>query len=345
MHELRFGVSYDFRNPPDSGVPDRVLYQEILEQVRWLDTLGADVVWFTEHHFVEDGYLPSWVPVAGAMAALTERVRFGTDICLMPFNHPIRLAEDLAVLDNISNGRVELGLGMGYAPHEFRGFGIPLSRRVSLMDEGIEILQRCFSGERFSYHGRRYRFDDVVITPGYVQEGGPPLWIAGMSEAGAERAARYRSHYLPQGLKRRSFDPWVAALRADGRDPADQRVGIIRSVLVTDDRNTDWPLVRAAERYRMALYQRFFEESGEGLGEDGEPIPQTWIVGDVDHCVSELTGFIEAFGITDVVTMAVPPGLRAEQMAASLERLFTEVAPRVKAGIRGRSHSPASDPG
>ena len=131
MQELRIGVAYDFRNPPDSGRTDQQLYAEILEQVQWLDGLGADLAWFTEHHFVEDGYLPSWVPVAGAMASVTSRMRFGTDICLMPFNHPIRLAEDLAVLDNLSGGRVELGLGMGYAPHEFRGFGFPVSRRVS----------------------------------------------------------------------------------------------------------------------------------------------------------------------------------------------------------------------
>lgn len=331
MPDLRIGVCYDFRNPPDSGVADRILYQEILDQVRWLDRIGADLVWFTEHHFVEDGYLPSWVPVAGAMAAVTERVRFGTDICLMPFNHPVRLAEDLAVLDNLSGGRVELGLGMGYAPHEFRGFGLPVSRRVSLMDEGIEVLQRCFSGERFSYHGKRYQLDDVIITPGYVQEGGPPLWIAAMSEAGAARAVRYGTHFLPQGLKRRAFDPWVAGLERSGRKPGDHRVGIIRSILVTDDRATDWPLVRAAERYRMALYQRFFDESGEGLGETGEAIPQTWIIGDVEHCVAELRAFIDTFGITDIVTMAVPPGLRPNQMAASLERLFRDVAPRLKA--------------
>ena len=330
MPDLRFGVCYDFRNPPDSGVTDRALYGEIMEQVRWLDRIGVDLVWFTEHHFVDDGYLPSWVPVAGAMAAVTERVRFGTDICLLPFNHPVRLAEDLAVLDNLSGGRVELGVGMGYAPHEFRGFGLPVSRRVSLMDEGIEVLQRCFTGERFSYHGTRYQLDDVIITPGYVQEGGPPLWVAAMSEAGARRAARYGTHFLPQGSKRRSYDPWVEALRAGGRDPADTRIGIIRSVLVTDDRNTDWPLVRAAERYRMALYQRFFDESGEGFGDPGEAIPQTWIVGNVAHCVTELQQFIETFGITDIVTMAVPPGLRAEQMGSSLERLFTEVVPRLK---------------
>lgn len=333
MHNLRVGVCYDFRNPPDSGVSDQALYSEILEQVAWLDQIGADLVWFTEHHFVEDGYLPSWIPVAGAMSSVTKHVRFGTDICLMPFNHPVRLAEDLAVLDNLSGGRVEVGLGMGYAPHEFRGFGFPVSRRVSLMEEGIEVLQKCFSGERFSYQGKRYQFEDVVITPGYVQEGGPPLWVAAMSEAGAMRAAHYDTHFLPQGLKANSYDPWIDKLQSTGRNPADYRVGIIRSILVTEDRDKDWQAVRAAERYRMALYQRFFEESGEGFGEKGEPVPQTWIVGDVDECVAELTKFILEFGITDIVSMAVPPGMRAEQMGDSLEKLFTQVVPRVKAGL------------
>jgi len=333
MHPLRFGVSYDFRNPPDSGFSNTRLYAEILEQVQWLETLGADLVWFTEHHFIDDGYLPSWVPVASAMAALTERIRFNTDICLMPFNHPIRLAEDLAVLDNISNGRVELGLGMGYAPHEFKGFGIPRSNRVSLMNEGIEVLQRCFTGEKFSYRGKRYQFDDVVITPGYVQEGGPPLWIAAMSAAGAKRAAKYGSHFLPQGLRKEVDDTWIDAITSSGKDPRQHRKGIIRSVLVTDDRESEWPIIRAAERYRMQLYNRFFEESGEGFGEQGEPIPQTWIVGNEDHCVDEICAFAREFHITDMVTMAVPPGLRSDQMQGSLERLFRDVIPRVKQAL------------
>ena len=334
MHELRIGVSYDFRNPVNSGVSDAHLYAEILEQVKWLDQIGADMVWFTEHHFVEDGYLPSWVPVAGAMAAVTSHVRFGTDICLMPFNHPIRLAEDLAVLDNISGGRVDIGLGMGYAPHEFRGFGFPPSRRVSLMNEGIEVLQQCFTGERFSYHGKRYQFEDVIIKPGYVQKGGPPIWLAAMSEPGALRAAHYDTNFLPQGLRKKSFDPWVEALQSTDRKTSDTRVGIIRSILVTDDRSADWPVIRAAEKYRMQLYNRFFEESGEGFGETGEPVPQTWVVGDVEHCVAELKSFIREFGITDIVTMAVPPGLRADQMGDSLQLLFSEVVPRLKAELK-----------
>lgn len=330
---LRIGVVYDFRNPAESGMNMPDLYAAIIEQVAMLDRLGLDLVWFTEHHFLDDGYLPSWTPVAGAIAARTQHVRLSTDVCLLPFNHPIRLAEDLAVLDNLSNGRIEIGVGMGYAPHEFNGFGLPLSRRVSLTDEGIAVLRHCFSGERFSFNGKRYAFNDVIIRPGYVQPGGPPLWVAAMSEAGAQRAARFDSHLLPQGPRAAALDPWRAALNESGRDPQRYRVGIIRSCLVTDDADRDWPRVRAAERYRYQVYRSF--TTGTGLGgvagnTDDERIPQTWVVGNVDHCVEQLAAFIREYGITDLVTWAVPPGLRPDHMNASLERFCRDVAPRLK---------------
>jgi alkanesulfonate monooxygenase SsuD/methylene tetrahydromethanopterin reductase-like flavin-dependent oxidoreductase (luciferase family) len=332
-HSLRVGVVYDFRNPPNSGIETPRLYAEVLDQVAWLDELGLDLVWFTEHHFVDDGYLPSWIPVAAAMAARTRRVRFSSDICLLPFSHPVRLAEDLAVLDNLSGGRIEIGVGMGYAPHEFRGFGIALPQRVSRTEEGLEVLRHCFAGERFNFHGARYHFDDVVIRPGYVQPGGPPLWLAAMSIGGAQRAARFDCHLLPQGPRNQVLDPWRDALRTSGRDPAAYRVGIIRSCFVTDDPQRDWPAVRAAERYRGQLYSRFFAEAGRhgSWYRDESRIPQTWVVGDVEHCVAELSAFIVEHGITDLVTWAVPPGLRPALMNPSLERFARDVVPRLKA--------------
>jgi alkanesulfonate monooxygenase SsuD/methylene tetrahydromethanopterin reductase-like flavin-dependent oxidoreductase (luciferase family) len=333
---LRCGVVYDFRNPVDSGIATAKLYEEILEQVAWLDTLGLDLVWFTEHHFVDDGYLPSWTPVVGAMAARTRRVRFSSDICILPFSHPLRLAEDLAVLDNLSGGRVEIGVGMGYAPHEFRGFGIPLPERVSRTEEGLEVLRRCFAGERFSFHGKRYRFDDVIVRPGYVQPGGPPLWIAAMSARGAERAARFDAHLLPQGPREQVLDPWLDTLRKSGRDPGRYRVGIIRSCFVTDDPEREWPAIRAAERYRGEIYSRFFAESGQQRSwyRDDSRIPQTWIVGNVDRCVAEMTTFVREHGITDLVTWAVPPGVRPDAMSRSLERYARDVVPRLKENAR-----------
>jgi alkanesulfonate monooxygenase SsuD/methylene tetrahydromethanopterin reductase-like flavin-dependent oxidoreductase (luciferase family) len=332
-------VVYDFRNPPESGLATPDLYAAIMDQVAWLDGLGLDLVWFTEHHFVEDGYLPSWIPVAAAMAARTRRLRFSCDVCLLPFNHPIRLAEDLAVLDNLSGGRVELGVGMGYAAHEFRGFGFPQSRRLSLTDEGLAVLRLAFAGERFSFQGKRYQFEDVKITPGYVQPAGPPLWVAALALPGAQRAARFDTHLLPQGPRGQTLDAWRDLLRADGREPDAYRVGIIKSCLVTDDPDRDWPPVRAAERRRMAVYQQFRAESGghggvAGITEDAR-IPQTWVVGDVEHCVAELAAFIRTYGLTDVVTWAVPPGLRPDQMAPSLERFARDVAPRLRAMFPG----------
>src|SRR3954454_22586679 len=124
---LRFGLLYDFRNPPGSGLSTPDLYAQVLDQVVALEAAGYDMAWFTEHHFVDDGYLPSWIPVAGAVLARTSRMRVGTNIALLPFYHPLRFAGDPAVLDNLSGGRFEMGVGMGYAPHEFAGFWIPVS--------------------------------------------------------------------------------------------------------------------------------------------------------------------------------------------------------------------------
>ena len=336
---LRFGVAHDFRCPPGSDYSLADVYAQTIEQVALLDRLGLDLVWFSEHHFVEDGYLPNFVPVAGAVAAVTTSVRISTDIALLPFAHPIRLAEDMAILDQLSNGRMELGIGLGYAPHEFRAFGIPRSRRVSLTEECVDILKlswRDGGDAPFSYAGKRYQFTDVNVMPKPVQPGGPPLWMASTSPASVARAVRFDTHLLPQGPRSIVLDKWRDQTSAAGRNPDDYRIGIIRSVLVTDDAERDWPRIREAERYRMRVYGRFFEEAGlggRGAFEETDRIPQRPIVGDVDHCVSELTSFITEYGLTDVVSWGSAPGLPPSFFTPMMERFATEVVPRVKSEI------------
>src|SRR3977135_1204884 len=105
---LRVGTVYDFRNTPESGMDMPTLYAAIMDQIVMLDGLGLDLVWFTEHHFLDDGYLPSWIPMAGAIAARTKRVRLSSDVCLLPLNHPARLADDLPVLAKYTKGGTEL---------------------------------------------------------------------------------------------------------------------------------------------------------------------------------------------------------------------------------------------
>ena len=229
---LRLGVAYDFRNPPESGLTHQQLYAAIMEQVVWLDGLGLDLVWFTEHHFVDDGYLPSWIPVAAAMAARTRKVRFSCDVCLLPFNHPIRLAEDLAVLDNISGGRVEIGVGMGYAPHEFRGFGMPVARRVSLTDEGIEVLKRAFTGETFSFSRQalpvRRREDHAGL-----RAAGRPAAVDRLDGGGGRAARREVRHQPPAAGRARTLARSVAA-------PSSRRRGAIRPTIASASSSPAW---------------------------------------------------------------------------------------------------------
>ena len=266
--DLRIGVVYDFRNPANSGIDNEAFYSEIMEQAVWLDSLGLDLIWFTEHHFVDDGYLPSWIPVAAAMAARTKNVRFSSDISILPLYQPVRLAEDLAVVDNLSGGRIELGVGLGYVPWDFNGYGIPLKQRVSHTDEGLEILTRCFSGKQFSFEGERYCVRDVIIKPNYVQPGGPPLWVAASSVAGARRAAHFDAHLLPQGPFDTTIQAWCDELKNTGRSPDDYRIGIIKPCFVTDDKELEWPRVREAERQRMQYYRRAFEVAGRSAPPD-----------------------------------------------------------------------------
>ena len=118
------GLLFPFRNPPRWRVPFPRFHAEQLHQVELAEELGYDTVWLTEHHFAEDGYSPSLVPLAGAIAARTERVHIGTFLLLLPLHHPMAVGEAVATLDVLSNGRFDLGVGQGYVPRKFAGFGV-----------------------------------------------------------------------------------------------------------------------------------------------------------------------------------------------------------------------------
>ena len=322
---------YDCRHVPGGDMTMTDVYAATIEQAVLADDLGFDHVWFTEHHFLEDGYLPAFQPLAGAIAARTKQIRISNDIALLPLYHPIRLAEELAVLDQISNGRMEFGIGMGYVPKEFDAFGVPLRNRVSMTDEAIEILRLAWGEGPFSFKGKRYNLSNIDVHPKPVQPGGPPLWIAAMKEPGALRAARFSTNLLPQGRREEVLDPWRDAVNAKGEDPDDYRVGIIRSVYVTDDRERDWPKIREAERFRMGVYGSFMAETPDDYGwGSSDGIPQNVIVGDATQVTQEISEFINTYGITDIATSGLPPGIEPEFMAANLERLASEVIPNLR---------------
>src|SRR4051812_25202272 len=193
--DLRLGLMFSFRRTDEKRSFVDV-YRDELALVREAEELGFESVWLTEHHFARDGYSPSIVPIAAAIAAVTERIRIGFNLLLLPLHHPVQLAENLAAIDLISNGRLDVGLGQGYAVHEFAGYGIERSERLSRFVEGWDILNGLWTEDVFSYDGKRYHVDSARLVPKPVQQPTPPIWVGATSEKAVRRAGRRGANLL-----------------------------------------------------------------------------------------------------------------------------------------------------
>ena len=161
---MKFGLYSSIANPPRGEQLDRCI-DEVIAEAQLAEASGFDSCFFGEHHQDHDGFLPSPLIVATAVAARTTRLRVGTSVILLPLHHPVHVAEDVITLDLVSKGRIILGVGIGYQPADFRAFSVPMEDRAGRFEESIEILRRCWSGERFSFHGKHYTLDDVQILP------------------------------------------------------------------------------------------------------------------------------------------------------------------------------------
>src|SRR4051812_32222447 len=177
---LFFGLRFDFRNPSftETSMSDR--YAAALEMAEWADRLGCLSLTVSEHHGSPDGYLPSPLPMLAAMAARTTTVRLMVAAVIVPFYDPLRLAEDLIVLDHLSRGRVDVILAGGYVGEEFEMFGVPIGERAKRVTEAVETLRAAFTGEAFEFRGRKVR-----VTPTPYRDGGPSLILGGSSDAAA----------------------------------------------------------------------------------------------------------------------------------------------------------------
>jgi alkanesulfonate monooxygenase SsuD/methylene tetrahydromethanopterin reductase-like flavin-dependent oxidoreductase (luciferase family) len=188
---LRLTMRFDLR-APDFGPPAAELYAAMLEQAVWAEAHGFDSVGLSEHHGSDDGYCPSPVVMAAAVAGRTSSIRILIAALVLPLYDPVRLAEDLAVLDLASGGRVDLVIGAGYRPEEVAMYGLGMDDRVPLLEDGMAVLRAAWTGEEFEYRGRRIR-----ITPRPFRPQGPALLMGGATPGAARRAARLGDGFLP----------------------------------------------------------------------------------------------------------------------------------------------------
>src|SRR5215510_10043926 len=160
----------------------QVSIEKFLIRSVWGENHGFDDVWLSEHHFIEDGYLPSILPIAAAIAARTKRIRIASGVLLMPFHNPVRLAEDIAVVDVISGGRLELGVGVGYKVEEFESFGVPFKERGERTNEALGIVRRLLDRETVTLKNKFFDLNNVKITPEPIQRPHPSMWIGGFTQ-------------------------------------------------------------------------------------------------------------------------------------------------------------------
>lgn len=195
---MKFGMLVNTQCPPDgSGMPR--LYDEVLAEAELADEVGFNLLTVPEHHMVPDGYLPAPLLFLAAIAARTRNIRLGTSIMHLPEWHPIHVAEEVAVLDNLSKGRVSLGVGLNLVEAELNLFGIPRAKIVRRFNESVEVLRKAWSQEAFSYDGEIFSFNEVNVTPKPVQTS-PPIWTGAMSDVALKRAARLGTGWISDPL-------------------------------------------------------------------------------------------------------------------------------------------------
>lgn len=170
---MKFGLLFVLQDPPNGENLPR-LYDEVFAQAELAERVGFEAFFVPEHHQMPDGYLPAPLTFAAALAARTKKAEIGTGIMQLPLYHPLQVAEEVAVIDNISKGRFILGAGLGLVQKEFEAFAIPLPEAASRFTEAVDILKHAWTGRPFSYQGRHFRCTDVTITPRPVRQPRPP---------------------------------------------------------------------------------------------------------------------------------------------------------------------------
>lgn len=327
--------------PPGSGRTFVEEYRDIVELARLAERVGFDSAWVSEHHGAGDGYMPSLLPVLGALAAVTDRLQLGTGVMLAPFHDPLRLAEDAATVDLLSEGRLILGLGLGWREEEFRMWNLPISERVRRTVETVEILRKAWTGDRFSHEGRVFSFDRVRITPPPAREGGPPIYLGGFAEASVRRAGRLGDGYI---LSRSRLEDahrnlaWAEeGAREAGRDPSQLGFAMLRNAFVRPQ--GAWEEVLPGVSHQLGVYPAW-AAGADTPGRDFEVHPPdqetmrtVTTAGDPEEVALGLRPFVEAFSDRrdfHLILRLHYPGMSRGAAARAIELFADEVLPALR---------------
>jgi len=324
---LRVGLYFDLRNPPGWRRPWSALYRDALDLAADADRRGIGSIWLSEHHFFEDGYLTQPLTFASAVAARTTQARIGTAVLLAALRHPQHIAEEAAVVDLVSGGRLEIGIGAGYRVPEYEAFGADISRRYTLTDSAVAEVRR--------------RLHDPAAVPPPAQSA-VPIWLGYQGPQGAARAGRLGVGLL--SLEPSLLGPYREALEQAGHDPGSARMGGMVDIVVADDPERAFEAILPFYAYQANTYRRY------GVEGTGRPEPKELTVDKLrggarqmgqipglrvltpDDAVAALREQIAGLPVEHVYLWASVAGMPEEIAARHCELVVTQVAPALQAG-------------
>jgi alkanesulfonate monooxygenase SsuD/methylene tetrahydromethanopterin reductase-like flavin-dependent oxidoreductase (luciferase family) len=313
---MQIGFLTDLRNATDWERPWNRHYGHMLEVIEEVERLGAAAIFLGEHHLTPDGYLPQPLAFAAAIAARTTRIRIGTSVVVAPLRHPMHLAEEAAVVDVLSGGRLELGMGAGYVPEEFEAFGVERADRFKLLDRSVAEVRRLLE----------------IVTPRPIQER-VPIWC-GYFGTGARRAG-----LLGEGLfslQRNCLDLYREGLAAGGHDPASARMSGPLDLVVVDDPERARAELQPHVEYQAAAYGIFQKAAARAEGREprlaGTADASSFLILSPEQAVKHIRARTEGLPVTYVAPWLSVGGMPDAFVEEHVRLTLTEVAPALATG-------------
>jgi alkanesulfonate monooxygenase SsuD/methylene tetrahydromethanopterin reductase-like flavin-dependent oxidoreductase (luciferase family) len=342
---MKFGVFFLLHSP---NVEDTAtVYRRALNQATYADDLGFDSAWFAEHHFSTYGYCPNPLMMAVKAAQVTKHVRLGTAVIVLPFWNPLRLAEEIAMADVLTEGRLDVGVARGYQKYEFDRLGLDINDSRSLSDETLDILIEALNTDSFSHQGQHYSFPETTIYPRSVQQPHPPIWLAAATKESIENAVHRglncftSSSTRPINVVQAAWDAYSAAtLSADSaQKPLEFAVQQHVHVAETDAEAAArmdasiWHY-RISNRLRSATER---VERGVAFADpiDGEPTSEDLfathtVAGNPATVCAKLQAYVDTVGMTQLNCIFSLGALDDDTVRSSMKLFAEKVMPQFK---------------
>jgi natural product biosynthesis luciferase-like monooxygenase protein len=351
---VKFGMLHLFESPAGRSEVDMI--NEQVNLMKHAETMEYDSVWPAEHHFTEYGVCASPALTLAAIARETSKIRLGTGVLVLPFYNPIRVAEEFAMLDCLSGGRVDLGVGRGYQPVEFAGFGVDQTQSMEIFSESLEIIQKCWAEDSFSYQGKHFQIPEINVRPKPLQKPNPPIWMAALaSEASFRYAGRNGFNLLCSPIFGGSLEVakdlikiYREELDAAGYDPSTREVGALVQVYAGDTqeqareefaeavlwyfRTLGKYVAQKAGQADVPSYEAYapFRDLAASVSWDELLASGTVICGDTDHVTESLRDIGETAGVDHILSWTRVGGLAEDLVQGHMEKMRDKIMPALR---------------